>query len=60
MQTLYKAINEEVGVMATIHESCETFKVRFHDTDADAVIAVKCFTHYDDAEACADIFVFGG
>jgi hypothetical protein len=58
MQALYKAVNEAVGVMATIHEADNTFKVRFHDTDTDAIIAIKSFTHYDDAEACADCFVF--
>jgi len=60
MQALYKAVNEDVGVMATVHEADNTFKVRFHDIDADAVIAIKSFAHYDDAEACADAFVFGG
>lgn len=57
---VYKAVNQELSILATVHKSGSGFKVRFHDTDTGAVIALRCFTYYDDAEACADTFVFGG
>jgi hypothetical protein len=58
----YEAENDELGVMAQVYtnDGPQAWMVQFIDTDADAEVARRFFTHYDDAEAHADAFCFGG